>query len=110
MNERGQHGRFVEWSEALVRPGSREHGQTDKRGSPGTWEPLVFPRALSRDGVAGSTSSGPDAGNAHGGVGSEIEAVCSRGIAFAKATKRSEMDIGESQRLDSTGEPGERPS
>jgi len=29
----------------------------------------VFPRALSRDGVAGSTSSGPDAGNAHGGVG-----------------------------------------
>ena len=70
----------------------------------------MFPRVLSRDGVAGSTSSGSDAGNAHGGVGSESEAVCCRGIAFAKATKRSETDIRESQRLDSTGEPGERTS
>ena len=70
----------------------------------------MCPRALSRDGVAGSTSSGPDASNAHGGVGSEIEAVCWRGIAIAKATKRSETDIGESQRPDSTAESGERTS
>ena len=68
----------------------------------------MSPRALSRDGVAGSTSSGPDASNAHGGVGSEIQAVCCRGIAIAKATKRSETGIRESQRPDSTGESGER--
>ena len=68
----------------------------------------MFPRALSREGVAGSTSSRLDAGNAHGGVGSEIKAVCCRGIAIAKATKRGETDIRESQRLDSTDEPGER--
>ena len=70
----------------------------------------MSPRALSRGGVAGSTSSGPGASNAHGGDGSEIKAVCCHGIAIAKATKRSETDIGESQRLDSTGEPGERTS
>jgi len=58
----------------------------------------------------GSTNSWPDAANAHGGVGSESEAVCCRGIAAAKATKRSETDIRESQRLDSTEETGERTS
>ena len=69
----------------------------------------MSPHTLSRDGVAGSTTR-PDALNAHGGVGSEIQAVCCRGIAIAKATKRSEMDIGESQRPDSTDEAGERTS
>lgn len=67
----------------------------------------MSPHALSREGVAGSTSSRLDAGNAQGGVGSEIKAVCCRGIALAKATKRGEMDIRESPRLESTDEPGE---
>ena len=70
----------------------------------------MSPRASSRAGVAGSTSSRLDAGNAQGGVGSEIKAVCCRGIAIAKATKRGETDIRESQRLDGTDEPGERAS
>lgn len=70
----------------------------------------MSPRVRSRDGVAGLTSSGPGATNAHGGGGSEIEAVCYRGIAIAKATKRSETGIRESQRLDSTEEAGERTS
>jgi hypothetical protein len=62
------------------------------------------------DWSTGSTISGPDEANAHGDVGSETKAVCCRGIAAAKATKRSETDIRESQRLDSTAEPGERDS
>jgi hypothetical protein len=70
----------------------------------------MFPQAFSRVGVAGSTSSRPDAANAQGGVGSERKAMCCCGIATAKATKRSETDIGESQRLDRTVEPGERTS
>ena len=41
----------------------------------------MFPLALSRGGVAGSTSSRLDALNAYGGVGSKIEAVCCSGIA-----------------------------
>ena len=68
----------------------------------------MFPCALSRVGVAGSTSSRPDASNAHGGVGSEIQTVCCRGIVIAKATKRGETRIRESQRPDSTDEAGER--
>jgi len=68
----------------------------------------MFPCALSRVGVAGSTSSRPDASNAHGGVESENQTVCCRGIVIAKATKRGETRIRESQRPDSTDESGER--
>ena len=70
----------------------------------------MSPRGLSRDGVAGSTSSRPDASNAHGGVGSETQAVCCRGIVIAKETKRSQTHLRESQRPDSTDESGERTS
>jgi hypothetical protein len=45
-----------------------------------------------------------------GGVESEIEVACSRGIAVAKETKRGETAVGESQRPDSTEETGERTS
>lgn len=70
----------------------------------------MSPRALSRVGVPGEQSPGPMQETHTAASGAKQQAVCCRGIAAAKATKRSETDIRESQRLDSTDESGERTS
>jgi hypothetical protein len=95
-------------SEPHVRPGSLEHVQTNKGGSTGTWENLTSPRALSRDGVAGSTSSRLDAANAHAGIGSESKGVCCEGYRDHEGNEVKRDGCQASQRLDSTGEVGER--
>ena len=87
---------FHQWSETSVRPGSREHVQTNRRGSPGTWEALISPCANLRDGVAGLPSSRLDAMNAHDGIESEIKVVCCDGIADRR--KRSEARRGSGSR------------
>jgi hypothetical protein len=69
----------------------------------------MFPLALSRDGVAGLTSSRPDALKALGGVGSEMKAVCCSGIADRRQRSEARRASGSHSVLIVPLNPGNAP-
>ena len=91
------------WFGASSPAGVEEHGQTDNRGSPGTWEILSSPRQIPgrRHRANNSRPFGLH------WVRRERNAQCNRGTAKRRITKRGGTGGRKSQRLDSTAEAGE---